>query len=75
MKHTVFTGVAAALITPIDENGINYEQLATLIDWQIEQALMRWSSAELPEKVQLSGKKNTARSSSMRLKESTTGFQ
>ena len=32
-KKTVFTGAATALITPFDENGVNYEKLGTLIDW------------------------------------------
>lgn len=34
-KKTVFTGVATALITPFDENGVNYEQFAKIIEWQI----------------------------------------
>lgn len=37
MKKTVFTGVATALITPLDENGINYDLFGKLVDWQIEQ--------------------------------------
>ncbi len=36
MKKTVFTGVATALITPLDENGIDYARFGRLIDWQIE---------------------------------------
>lgn len=36
MKNTVFVGAATAIITPLDENGINYEQFGRLIDWQIE---------------------------------------
>lgn len=39
MKNTVFKGVATALITPFDENGINYGQFARLIDWQIESGI------------------------------------
>ena len=39
MKNTVFRGVATALITPFDENGINYEQFGKLIDWQIESVI------------------------------------
>ena len=31
MKKTVFQGVATALITPLDENGVNYEKLGELI--------------------------------------------
>ena len=36
MKKTVFTGAATAIITPLDENGVDYEQFGRLIDWQIE---------------------------------------
>ena len=39
MKKTVFKGAATALITPFDENGINYEQFGRLIDWQIESGI------------------------------------
>ena len=39
MKKTVFQGIATALITPLDENGINYGEFATLIDWQIESGI------------------------------------
>ncbi|MCI8332200.1 MAG: 4-hydroxy-tetrahydrodipicolinate synthase [Clostridiales bacterium] len=39
MKKTVFKGAATALITPFDENGINYEQFGKLIDWQIESGI------------------------------------
>lgn len=35
----VFTGAASALITPTDENGIDYEAYGRLIDWQIEQGI------------------------------------
>jgi len=38
-KNTVFKGVATALITPLDENGVNYEKLGELIDWQIEEGI------------------------------------
>lgn len=36
---TVFKGVATALITPIDENGVNYEKLEKLIEWQINEGI------------------------------------
>ena len=36
MKKTVFRGVATALITPFTDGGVNYEQFARIIDWQIE---------------------------------------
>ena len=39
MKKTVFTGVATALITPLNENGIDYAQFGRLIDWQIEEGI------------------------------------
>ena len=39
MKKTVFQGIATALVTPLDENGINYEKFARLIDWQIESGI------------------------------------
>ncbi|MDE7390614.1 MAG: 4-hydroxy-tetrahydrodipicolinate synthase [Lachnospiraceae bacterium] len=38
-KTTVFKGAATALITPLNENGIDYERFGTLIDWQIEQGI------------------------------------
>ncbi len=34
-KEPIFRGAATALITPLDENGINYGQFGRLIDWQI----------------------------------------
>ena len=38
-KETLFKGVATALITPLDENGVNYEKLERLINWQIEKGI------------------------------------
>lgn len=38
-KKHIFKGVATALITPFDENGINYEQFGRIIDWQIESGI------------------------------------
>jgi 4-hydroxy-tetrahydrodipicolinate synthase len=38
-KKTVFKGVATALVTPLDKNGVNYEKLGKLIDWQIEEGI------------------------------------
>ena len=38
-KNTVFKGIATALITPLDETGINYEQFGKLIDWQIVEGI------------------------------------
>lgn len=39
MKNTVFKGVATALITPLTENGIDYDAFGRLIDWQIEEGI------------------------------------
>ena len=39
MKNTVFKGVATALITPLTENGIDYEAFGKLIDWQIDEGI------------------------------------
>ena len=39
MKNTIFKGVATALITPLDENGIRYDDFGRLIDWQIESGI------------------------------------
>ena len=39
MKNTVFTGAATALVTPLNENGIDYERYGALIEWQIEQGI------------------------------------
>lgn len=39
MKKTIFEGMATALITPITENGVDYEAFAKLIDWQIEKGI------------------------------------
>lgn len=36
---TIFKGAATALITPLDSNGVNYEQLGNLIDKQIESGI------------------------------------
>ncbi|MBE6529461.1 MAG: 4-hydroxy-tetrahydrodipicolinate synthase [Ruminococcaceae bacterium] len=36
MKNTVFEGVATAIITPLNENGVDYEAFGRLIDWQID---------------------------------------
>ena len=39
MKKPIFEGMATALITPITENGIDYEAFAKLIDWQIDEGI------------------------------------
>jgi len=39
MKKTVFTGAATALITPLNENGIDYTKFKELIEWQIQEGI------------------------------------
>ena len=39
MKKTVFTGAATAIVTPLNENGVDYEQFGRLIEWQIESGI------------------------------------
>lgn len=39
MKNTVFTGAATAIITPLTNNEVNYEQFAKLIEWQISEGI------------------------------------
>lgn len=39
MKNTVFTGAATAIVTPLTEKGIDYEQFAKLIEWQIAEGI------------------------------------
>lgn len=39
MKNTVFTGAATAIVTPLTKDGIDYEQFARLIEWQIAEGI------------------------------------
>lgn len=39
MKNTVFEGVATAIVTPLNEKGVDYEAFGRLIDWQIAQGV------------------------------------
>lgn len=39
MKPTVFTGAATAIVTPLNENGIDYESFERLVEWQIEEGI------------------------------------
>ena len=39
MKNTVFTGAATAIVTPLTENGIDFEQFGRLIDFQISEGI------------------------------------
>lgn len=37
MKNTIFTGAGVAIVTPMNQDGsINFNHLATLVDWQIK---------------------------------------
>ena len=38
-KESIFQGVATALVTPLNENGVDYPALEKLINWQIEQGI------------------------------------
>ncbi len=39
MKTPIFEGIATALITPTNKDGIDFEAFGRLIDWQIEQGV------------------------------------
>ncbi len=39
MNKTVFSGVATAIITPLTENGVDYESFERLINWQIDEGI------------------------------------
>ena len=39
IKKPIFEGIATALITPLDENGIHYDEFGRLIDWQIDSGI------------------------------------
>ena len=38
-NQPIFRGAATALVTPLTENGIDYNQFGRLIDWQIEEGI------------------------------------
>lgn len=38
-KESIFQGAATALITPMNENGVDYPALEKLINWQIEEGI------------------------------------
>ncbi len=38
-KPTLFTGVATALITPLTKDGVDFDRLGKVIDWQIEKGI------------------------------------
>lgn len=39
MKKTIFEGAATAIVTPLNENGVDYESFGRLIDWQIAEGI------------------------------------
>ena len=39
INKTIFTGAATALVTPLTENGIDYDAFGKLIDWQIDSGI------------------------------------
>ena len=39
MKNIVFTGAATAIVTPLNENGIDFEKFGKLVEWQIEEGI------------------------------------
>lgn len=38
-RKPIFTGAASALITPLNENGVDYENFKKLIEWQIAEGI------------------------------------
>lgn len=38
-KKSIFKGVATALVTPLDKNGIDFDKFGKLIDWQIDSGI------------------------------------
>jgi len=38
-SNPIFTGAATALVTPLNRDGVDYENLGRLIDWQIEEGI------------------------------------
>ena len=38
-KKTVFTGAATAIITPLNESGIDFDRFGAMIDWQIAEGI------------------------------------
>ena len=39
MKKTIFSGMATAMVTPMNAGGIDYEAMGRFIDWQIESGI------------------------------------
>ena len=38
-RKPIFTGAASAIITPMNENGVDYENFKKLLNWQIEEGI------------------------------------
>ena len=39
MKNTIFEGAGTAIVTPLNEKGVDYESFGKLIDWQLAQGI------------------------------------
>lgn len=39
MNKTIFTGAATAIVTPMNDAGVDYDTFGRLIDWQIEEGI------------------------------------
>ena len=39
MKKTIFTGAATAIVTPLTQNGIDFDRFGKLIEWQIQEGI------------------------------------
>lgn len=39
MKNTIFTGAATAIVTPLNEKGIDFDAFRKLIEWQISEGI------------------------------------
>ena len=39
MSNQIFQGVATAIVTPLTENGVDYDRFGKLIDWQIAEGV------------------------------------
>ena len=60
-KKTLFTGAGTALITPFTENGVNFDALGNIIEFQIENSVdaliicgTTGEAATMPDKEHLS---------------------
>ncbi len=37
MKKTIFTGSGVAIVTPFNENGVNFDKLGEMLDWHVQE--------------------------------------